>query len=84
MENNKHEFLQLNILSCDDNLYRLKSFPDKSIDLIYTGLSFFSHRKVVSMPAYEEALREFNPGLKSWQSGENIDKSNFLTKEVER
>jgi DNA modification methylase len=58
-----------NVLYCDDNLYRLASFPAESVDLIYLDPPFFSNRNYEVLWGDEAEVRSFED---RWEGGMNV------------
>jgi len=57
------------VLYCDDNLYRLASFPSESVDLIYLDPPFFSNRNYEVLWGDEAEVRSFED---RWEGGMNV------------
>lgn len=61
-------YLETGVLYCDDNLSRLRQFPDECIDLIYLDPPFFSNRHYEVIWGDEAEVRSFED---RWDGGLN-------------
>jgi len=58
--------MKTNVIYCDDNLNRLRKFPEESVDLIYLDPPFFSNRNYEVIWHDEGELRSFDD---RWEGG---------------
>lgn len=59
-------YLETGVVYCDDNLSRLGTFPDESVDLIYLDPPFFSNRSYEVVWGDEAEVRSFED---RWEGG---------------
>jgi DNA modification methylase len=57
------------VIYCDDNLYRLTTFPAESVDLIYLDPPFFSNRNYEVLWGDEAEIRSFED---RWEGGMSV------------
>jgi len=63
---NPLRFVDTGVLYCDDNLERLRQFPDECVDLIYLDPPFFSNRHYEVIWGDEAEVRSFED---RWEGG---------------
>lgn len=61
--------MKTNVIYRDDNLKRLASFPEESVDLIYLDPPFFSHKKYEIIWGDEGEVRSFKD---RWEGGVEV------------
>ncbi|MDX6697698.1 MAG: hypothetical protein QOE65_1095 [Solirubrobacteraceae bacterium] len=59
-------FVDTGVLYCDDNLARLREFPDECVDLVYLDPPFFSNRNYEVIWGDEAEMRSFED---RWEGG---------------
>jgi DNA modification methylase len=62
-------FIDTGVLYCDDNLSRLRDFPDECVDLIYLDPPFFSNRNYEVIWGDEAEVRSFED---RWTGGMSV------------
>lgn len=61
--------IETGVLYCDDNLHRVATFPDESVDLIYLDPPFFSNRVYEVIWGDEAEVRSFED---RWEGGIHV------------
>lgn len=62
-------FVDTGVIYCDDNLERLRQFPDECVDLIYLDPPFFSNRNYEVIWGDEAEVRSFED---RWEGGIHV------------
>ncbi len=66
---NPLRFVDTGVIYCDDNLARLRRFPDECVDLIYLDPPFFSNRNYEVIWGDEAEIRSFGD---RWKGGMDV------------